>query len=52
MNRNNLDVLRDQIIEKKAKGPQKMSSNEYLMNRDLIEDKALNKENINTEENH
>ncbi len=42
MNKTHLDVLRNQIQEKKTKsGNKKMSVNEYLMNKEII-DQQLN----------
>jgi hypothetical protein len=37
MNKTHLEVLRNQITEKRSKGDYKMNAEEYLMNRELIE---------------
>ncbi len=42
MNKTHVEVLKNQISEKKSKGETKMTPQEYLMNRELIDNQLEN----------
>ncbi len=42
MNKTNLQILKNQISEKKSKINNKMTIDEYLMNKDVIDDQVEN----------